>query len=79
MAFTSGTFEDTVLPRCKILFARFERMKLLWGTLDFTAAGPDEQAEAHFYLDCLEGWMQAVEEWDAEAGGVMPEGSESHG
>jgi hypothetical protein len=75
----SGTYTDTVGPRCERLFAQLECMKLLWRTLDFTAADPDEQAEAHFYLDLLQGWMEAVKEWDRAAGGVMPGGGDGNG
>ena len=62
----SGSFADTVWPRCETLFARFETMKLLMETLDFTAADPGEQAEAHSLLDQLEAWMDRLESWDQE-------------
>jgi hypothetical protein len=67
MVYETGTFDDTVWPRCKTLFARFEAMKFLMETLDFTAAAPGDQAEAHAFLDRLEAWMDELEAWDRAA------------
>jgi hypothetical protein len=74
----SGAYTDTVGPRSERLFAQFEEGKLLWRTLDFPATDAGEQGEAHHYLDLLELWLDAVEEWDRAAGGVMPRG-DHHG
>jgi hypothetical protein len=64
MASWSGTFTDTVSPCYQALWERFEQMKLLLETLDWTAANDAEQQEAHAFLDRLEYWMEELETWD---------------
>lgn len=62
-----GTFTDTVSPRYETLCQRFEAMKLLLETLDWTAADTSEQQAAHAFLDRLEQWMDELEAWDQAA------------